>query len=60
MWCRHRGNVSRVDVLPFHKMGEFKWADCGRPYQLGDTEPPTPALVEATRGRFRAAGLNAP
>ena len=59
-YAKALGNVSRVDVLPFHKMGEFKWEDCGRPYQLGDTEPPTPALVEATRGRFRAAGLNAP
>lgn len=54
------GNIERVDVLPFHKLGEFKWRDCGRPYKLEGTEPPTPELVDATKAHFRAAGLNAP
>jgi pyruvate formate lyase activating enzyme len=53
------GNVARVDVLPFHKMGEFKWQDCGRPYELGDTEPPSPELTAAVRAAFLREGLNA-
>lgn len=54
------GNVERVDVLPFHKMGEFKWSAAGRPYTLADTPEPTPELVDRTRAAFRAHGLLAP
>ena len=34
------GNVERVDVLPFHQMGRYKWEKLGIPYTLGDTSPP--------------------
>lgn len=54
------GNVARVDVLPFHKLGEFKWDDCGRPYRLGATEPPSDQFLATVRGLFAAHGLNAP
>jgi len=52
------GVVERVDVLPFHKMGEYKWRSLGLPYTLADTQPPAPALVEQARARFRAVGLD--
>ncbi|MCB0912860.1 MAG: pyruvate formate lyase-activating protein [Propionibacteriaceae bacterium] len=51
------GNVSRVEVLPFHQMGRDKWAELGLAYELADTEPPSAASVEATRAIFRARGL---
>ena len=51
--------VERVDVLPFHKMGEFKWRQLGLPYTLAGTEPPPPELTERVRGIFRAHGLKA-
>ena len=35
------GNVQRVDVLPFHQMGRFKWEKLGMEYQMRDVEPPT-------------------
>ena len=53
------GNVERVDVLPFHQMGRFKWEALKLGYTLGDVAPPSRELVEATVGRFRAAGLKA-
>jgi pyruvate formate lyase activating enzyme len=53
------GNVERVDVLPFHQMGRFKWGQLGIPYALEDTEPPDQDLVERVCGVFRAAGLTA-
>ena len=28
------GNVERVEVLPFHQMGRFKWEQLGIPYAL--------------------------
>ncbi len=53
------GNVARVDVLPFHQMGKYKWRQLGIPYTLADSEPPTQALIERTVGAFLAAGLKA-
>ncbi|WP_448656475.1 pyruvate formate-lyase-activating protein [Microbacterium lacticum] len=51
------GTVTRVEVLPFHQMGRDKWAALGRDYQLGDTQPPAPALTERVRDQFRAHRL---
>jgi len=51
------GNVERVDVLPFHKLGEFKWRDRGLPYQLARTEPPSRELLDQARDLFRNEGL---
>jgi pyruvate formate lyase activating enzyme len=53
------GNVERVDVLPFHQMGRFKWEKIGMDYQLKDTQPPSLASTAAAVARFRAAGLKA-
>ena len=53
------GNVERVDVLPFHQMGKFKWAKLGIPYTLAETQPPDNDLVERAVGVFRAEGLKA-
>jgi pyruvate formate lyase activating enzyme len=53
------GNVERVDVLPFHQMGRFKWQKLEMEYQLQDTQPPSPATVADAVARFRAAGLKA-
>lgn len=51
------GNVERVEVLPFHKLGAPKYAQLGIPFPLADTPPPAPGLVAAVRDRFAAAGL---
>src|SRR6185369_4917082 len=50
-------NVSRVEVLPFHQLGESKWERLGMRYALAGAEPPSPAVVEAVRQRFRDAGI---
>jgi pyruvate formate lyase activating enzyme len=53
------GNVERVDVLPFHQMGRFKWEKLGLNYQLRDTPPPSRATTDEAIARFRAKGLKA-
>ena len=53
------GNVERVEVLPFHQMGRFKWQRLGLPYALSGTEPPTPELTQQACEMFRAEGLTA-
>ena len=51
------GNVERVDVLPFHQLGRYKWHQLGIPYKLEDVNPPASNLVERACGVFRTAGL---
>ena len=53
------GNVERVEVLPFHQMGRFKWQQLGMRYALDGVEAPTPEAVERACETFRAAGLKA-
>jgi pyruvate formate lyase activating enzyme len=53
------GNVERVDVLPFHQMGRFKWRSLGLAYELDDVQPPSPQAVETACAAFRAVGLKA-
>jgi len=51
------GNVERVDVLPFHQMGKYKWRELGMSYELEETAPPSTELVEKACTQFRAVGL---
>jgi pyruvate formate lyase activating enzyme len=51
------GNVERVDVLPFHQLGQHKWQRLGIEYRLEHVVPPANQLVERVCGQFRAAGL---
>ena len=53
------GNVERVEVLPFHQMGRFKWEKLGRAYTLRDTLPPTVEACNQVCDVFRKAGLTA-
>ena len=51
--------VERVEVLPFHQMGRYKWERLGLDYKLDATEPPSNELVAAAVSIFRNAGLAA-
>jgi pyruvate formate lyase activating enzyme len=53
------GNVERVDVLPFHQMGRFKWKSLSLDYTLNDVQPPSPELVTRVCDQFRTVGLTA-
>jgi len=44
-YLRQFPNVVQVDVLPFHKMGEYKWEALGYNYVLHDTRPPSESDV---------------
>jgi len=52
------GNVQRVDVLPFHQMGRFKWKELHLNYALEELQPPSAELVSTAREQFRLRGLN--
>ncbi|MFJ9442420.1 pyruvate formate lyase family protein [Kitasatospora sp. NPDC101235] len=53
------GNVTRVDVLPFHKLGAPKWLALGLDFPLADTPVPTPEQTAEARSVFAAHGLYA-
>jgi len=51
--------VERLEVLPFHQMGRYKWERLGLEYKLADTGSPTSEAVNKAISIFTAAGLNA-
>ena len=52
-------NVVKVEVLPFHKMGEYKWKQLGCDYTLAKMQPPTAAQLQAVLDIFRSRGIQA-
>ena len=52
-------NIERVELIPFHKMGEYKWRELGLSYSLTDTPTPHPEVMRQAREIFLEAGLNA-
>ncbi len=50
-------NVERIDVLPFHKMGEYKWEQLGYKYELEDTAEPNSSEVTGAREIFKKYNL---
>jgi pyruvate formate lyase activating enzyme len=49
--------MEKVEVLPFHKMGEPKWEALKIPYELKDTQPPEPQLIAHVKEIFVSHGL---
>lgn len=50
-------NIEKVELLPFHKMGEYKWQELGKEYKLFDTREPTLEEVKDAEDIFRKRGL---
>ena len=38
-------NVQKVEVAPYHTMGEFKWRELGWDYPLAGVQPPSAVRV---------------
>lgn len=49
-------NVEKIELLGFHKMGEFKWKELGLNYQLADTPEPSKALLAEVKAIFETNG----
>jgi pyruvate formate lyase activating enzyme len=52
-------NVEKVEILPFHKMGEYKWEQLGYEYKLRDTPAASPELVATAKEIFQSYGIKA-
>jgi len=53
------GVVERIEVLPFHQLGQYKWERLKLDYKLASTDPPSNETVAKAVGIFREAGLQA-
>lgn len=51
-------NVERLEVLPFHKMGEHKWQKMALDYELYDVQEPTKQQVEDVKKVFVDKGIS--
>ena len=43
-------NVDRVEILPYHTLGKFKWENLGIPYTLESISPPSAERIENAKG----------
>ena len=51
-------NVDRVEVLPYHSLGTFKWEELGIEYPLKDVEPPTKERIENAKKLLHTSEYN--
>lgn len=47
-------NVKKIEVLPYHKLGVYKWQNLGYKYPLEDVESPTTESVERAKAILEA------
>ncbi len=47
-------NVQRVEVLPYHTLGKFKWENLGIKYSLEGVNPPSEERVQNAKKRIHA------
>jgi pyruvate formate lyase activating enzyme len=56
--CAGFKNLQRVEILPFHKLGAYKWKELGLKFELEDTEIPTTEQIEKTKSIFSSVLSN--
>jgi pyruvate formate lyase activating enzyme len=59
-FCSSLDNVERVEVLPFHQLGRYKWQALGIRYELEAMKPPSTAELSLAREAFRREGIYCP
>lgn len=47
-------NVDRVEILPYHTLGKFKWENLSIPYTLESISPPSAERIENAKNRIHA------
>ena len=51
-------NIQRVEVLPYHTLGIYKWKELGLDYPLEGIDPPTKERVENAKKRLHCDEYN--
>ena len=42
-------NIEKVELLPYHNLGKFKWSELGDVYELDNIEPPTQDEIDRAK-----------
>lgn len=55
----HHGKklIERIEILPFHNLGEMKWKELDLHYTLAETEPPTPEFIAKVKEIYKRYNL---
>lgn len=53
-FIRSLSNVERVEILPYHTLGMYKWEELGIPYSLKNTSPPSEEQIKKARRLLHA------
>lgn len=48
-YAQSLGNVQKIQVLPYHTLGKFKWDNLKIPYTLEDVMPPTEEQIKKAK-----------
>ena len=54
-WAKHFANyktVERVEILPYHTLGVYKYENLDRKYELNNVQPPTHNQIEKAKNIF--------
>ncbi len=55
-YLKNYPNVTKIELLAFHKMGEYKWKELGLEYKLSDTKEPEKELIQKVKEIFEISG----
>ncbi|TVR18764.1 MAG: pyruvate formate lyase-activating protein [Balneolaceae bacterium] len=50
-------NVERVEILPYHKMGAYKWVELGLENQLADIPEPDENMIHRAKETLKTSGV---
>ena len=50
-------NIAGVELLPYHRFGEYKWREMGLAYPLRGMKTPSKETIERVKARFEARGV---
>ncbi len=51
------GNLKKISLLPFHRIGESKYRKLGMPYRMEDTKQPSAERMKELRDFFSGTGI---
>lgn len=51
-------NIKKVEILPYHKMGEYKYEALNMPYRLKGIKIPDKAIIDKIKQIFRDKNIN--
>lgn len=51
-------NVERLELLPYHEMGTYKWKEYGEEYELSHIKPPTKSSMLALATFLKSFNIN--